>query len=53
MDQLLIDVSTPAFQTDITALTTALEHSGKEPDFTSLNTQQRQDMTVWWVRQLM
>ena len=53
MDQLLIDVSTPAFQTDITALTTALEHSGKEPDFTSLNTQQRQDLTVWWVRQLM
>ncbi len=53
MDQLLIDVSTPAFQTDITALTSALEASGKEPDFTSLNTQQRQDMTVWWVRQLM
>ncbi len=53
MDQLLIDVSTPAFQTDITALTSALEASGKEPDFTSLNTQQRQDLTVWWVRQLM
>lgn len=53
MDQLLIDVSTPAFQTDIAALTSALEASGKEPDFTSLNTQQRQDMTVWWVRQLM
>lgn len=53
MEHLLIDVSTPTFQTDISRLTSVVEDTGNEPDFLSLNAQQRQDMTVWWVRYLM
>lgn len=53
MEPLLIEVSTPAFLTDIAALVAKAESTCQEPDFSELDMPQRQDMTVWWVRHLM
>ncbi len=53
MEQLLIEVSTPTFQTDIASLATVAESTDHAPDFKALDLPQRQDMTVWWVRHLL
>ncbi|MDO4512374.1 MAG: hypothetical protein Q4B68_11235 [Bacteroidales bacterium] len=53
MEQLLIDVSTPSFTTDIALAASLAEASGKVPENIGHDTAQGQDLTLWWVRYLM
>lgn len=53
MKQLAIEVSTPALLSDIKVACALCEVSGKEPNTTAMTPQQKQDITIWWVRYLM